>query len=72
VNDLTPRQSRRTPRRQREQRAYQLTLATGGAALATVVVLVLAVFDAASFGLAFLLALITLALGFVFRRTLGR
>jgi hypothetical protein len=72
VNDLSPRPSRRMPRRQREQRAYQLTLATGAAGLATVVVLVLAVFDVTSFGLVFLLALITLALGFVLRRTLGR
>jgi hypothetical protein len=72
VNDLSPRESRRTPRRQREQRAYQLTLATGGAALATVVVFVLAIFDVTSFGLVLLLALITIALGFVLRRTLGR
>jgi hypothetical protein len=72
VNDISPRPSRRTPRRQREQRAYQLTLATGAAALATVVVLVLAIIDVTSFGLALLLAVITVALGFVLRRTLGR
>jgi hypothetical protein len=60
------------PRRQRERRAYQLTLATGAAGLATVVVLLLALFDAASFGLFLLLAVITVVLGLVLRRTLGR
>jgi hypothetical protein len=72
VNDLAPRPSRRPSRRQREQRAYRLTLATGAAALATVVLLVLAVIGAASFGFAFLLALVTAALGYGLRRTLGR
>jgi hypothetical protein len=60
------------PRRQRERRAYQLTLATGAAGLATVVVLLLALFDAASFGLFLLLAVLTVVLGLVLRRTLGR
>jgi hypothetical protein len=60
------------PRRQRERRAYQLTLATGATGLATVVVFLLALFDAASFGLFLLLAVITIVLGLVLRRTLGR
>jgi uncharacterized membrane protein len=72
VSDLSPRQSSRMSRSQREQRAYRLTLATGASGLATVVVLVLAVFGVASFGFAFLLALLTAVLGFVLRRTLGR
>jgi hypothetical protein len=72
MGDLAPRPSRRMSRSQREQRAYRLTLATGGAALATVVVLVLAVVGVTSFALAFLLALVTAALGYGLKRTLGR
>jgi hypothetical protein len=62
--------ARRPSRRELEKRAYNLTLATGAAALATVVVLVLAVVDVTSFGLAFVLALVTAALGYALRRTL--
>jgi hypothetical protein len=64
--------SDRLPRRQREQRAYRLTLATGGSAVATVVVLVLWVIGATSFGVLLLLVLLTAALVFALRRTLGR
>jgi len=49
-----------------------MTLATGGAALATVVVFVLAVAGVTSFGLFILLALVTAALAYGLRRTLGR
>ena len=62
--------ARRPSRQELEKRAYNLTLATGVAALATVVVLVLAVVDVTSFGLAFVLALVTAALGYALRRTL--
>jgi len=59
-------------RSQRERRAYQLTLATGAAGLATVVVVVLAIVGIASFGFAFLLAVLTALLGFGVKRTLRR
>jgi hypothetical protein len=72
VSDIAPRQSRHPSRRQREERAYRLTLATGAAALATIVVIVLSVLGVTSFGLAVLLALITAALGYGLKRTLGR
>lgn len=72
MSDITPSPSRRPSRRQREQRAYQLTLATGAGALATVVVLVLAVVGLTSFGLAFLLALLTGAFGYALKRSLSR
>jgi uncharacterized membrane protein YjjP (DUF1212 family) len=71
VSDLTPRPSSRMTRAQREQRAYRLTLATGGAGLATVAVLVLAFFGIGSFGAAFVLALLTAGLGFGLKRTLN-
>lgn len=72
MSDITPRPSRRPARRERERRAYQLTMATGAAALATVVILVLAVVGVTSFGLAFVLALLTAALGYGLKRTLRR
>jgi hypothetical protein len=71
VNDLAPRQSGPPSRRRREQRAYQLTVATGAAAVATVVVIVLSIVGITSFGLAALLAVITAALGYWLKRTLG-
>jgi hypothetical protein len=61
----------RPSRREIEKRAYNLTLATGATGVATVVVLVLAVVGITSFGLAFLLALITGGLGFWLRQTLS-
>lgn len=63
--------SKRPPRRELEKRAYRFGLATAGAGLATVVVLVLAVAGIASFGTAFLLALLTAAFGYGFKRTVG-
>ena len=69
MTGMTRRPSGRPSRKQREKRAYQLTLATGAAAVATVVVLVLAIIDAASFGTAFLLALLTAAGGYAVKRT---
>jgi hypothetical protein len=62
----------RRSRRELEKRAYNLTLATAAAGVATVVVLVLAIAGVTSFGLAFLLALLTAALGYGVRRTVGR
>lgn len=60
------------PRRKREQRAYRLTLATGGAALASVAVLVLTIAGVTSLALLFLLVLLTAALAWALKRTLGR
>ena len=62
----------RPSRRQLEKRAYNLVLATGAAGVATVVLLILAVAGSGSFGLVFLLALITGGLGFAFKRTVNR
>jgi hypothetical protein len=59
-------------RRQREQRAYYLVLASGGLAVAAVVVLVLWIAGVASFGLFLLLAVLAALAGFVLRRTLPR
>ena len=65
------RPTNRMSRRQRESRAYRLTLATGGAALATVVVLVLTIIGVTSFGLFLLLAVVTAALAWATRRSVS-
>lgn len=70
MSDLTPRRSGGLSRSERERRAYRLTLATGGAGLATIVVLVLAFVGVTSFATAFVLALVTAALGYGVKRTL--
>jgi type IV secretory pathway TrbD component len=59
-------------RRQREQRAYYLVLATGGLAVAAVVVLVLWIAGIASFGLFLLLAVVAALAGYLLRRTMSR
>ncbi len=64
------RPGNRPSRRKRVDKAYNLTLATGGFALATVVTLVLALLNLFNFGLVFLLAAITAVLAFTLSRNL--
>jgi hypothetical protein len=59
-------------RRQREQRAFYLVLASGGLAVAAVVVLVLSIAGVASFSLFLLLAVLAALAGFLLRRTMRR
>jgi len=70
MSDLEPRRRSGLSRRGREQRAYTLVLATGGLAVLTVVLVVLAALDVVGFGLAVLAALLTLGAGVMVRRTL--
>jgi type IV secretory pathway TrbD component len=72
MSDLERRPGRGMSRRQREQRAYYLVLASGGLAVAAVVVLVLWIVGAASFGLFLILAILAAVAGYLLRRTLGR
>jgi type IV secretory pathway TrbD component len=72
MSDLERRPGRGLSRRQREQRAYYLVLASGGLAVAAVVVLVLWIAGVASFGLFLLLAVLAAVAGYLLRRTLGR
>jgi len=65
------RSRNRTPRRQREQRAYQLTLATGALAVVAVVGFVLALVNIVGFGLPILAAILAVVSGLLLRRTLG-
>lgn len=65
------RPGNRPSRRKRVDKAYNLTLATGGFALATVVTLLLAVLGVwGGFGVVFLLAAITAVLAFALSRNL--
>jgi hypothetical protein len=58
-------------RRQREKRAYQLTLATGGLSVVAVVTFVLAIVGITSFSLPVLAAILAVVCGVLLRRTLG-
>jgi hypothetical protein len=70
--DLQRSSGRRMTRREREQRAYRLTLATGGLALATVVFTVLAVVGVVGGGLPIVLAVLAVLCFVALRRSLGR
>jgi hypothetical protein len=58
-------------RREKEKRAYTMTVVGGGAGVATVVFFVLAVVGILSFGPAILAAIVAIAAAFGFRRTVG-
>jgi len=71
VSDLEPRSGRRLSRREREQRAYQLVLATGGLTVVAVVGAVLAVLDLIGGTIPLLAAVLAVVCFVVLRRTLG-
>jgi predicted MFS family arabinose efflux permease len=70
MSSLEPRRSR-TPRRQREQRAFGLVVAGGSAALVAAVSLVLAFIGVVSFGLPFLAIVVAAVCYLLFRRTVS-
>jgi hypothetical protein len=72
MSGLEPRSGSRPTRRERERRAYRLTLATGATALAAVAGFVLALLDVIGAGLPFLLLVVAVVLGLMLRRALGR
>ena len=69
--DLERRPAGRLTRRQREQRAYQLTVATGTLALVTVVGVVLAAIGIVGFSVPVLAAVLAVVCGVLLRRTLS-
>jgi hypothetical protein len=71
MSDLEPRRPGGPSRRQREQRAHTLVLATGGLAVITIVLVVLAVVGITSLGPAVLTALLTAGSGLLLKRTLS-
>jgi hypothetical protein len=71
MSDLEPRRRSVPSRREREQRAYKLVLATGGLALLTIVLLVLAVVGIVGAGPVIVAGLAAAGSGVLLRRTLG-
>jgi uncharacterized membrane protein YgaE (UPF0421/DUF939 family) len=69
--DLERRSPSRLSRRQREQRAYQLTLATGGLAVIAVVGIVLAIANVIGGTIPVLAAILAVVCGLLLRRTLS-
>jgi hypothetical protein len=69
--DLERRAPSRLSRRQRERRAYQLVLATGGLAVIAVVGIVLAIADVISGTIPVLAAILAVVCGLLLRRTLS-
>ena len=72
MSGLEPRSGGRLTRRERERRAYRLTLATGATGVAAVAAVVLALLDVIGAGLPLLLVVLAVVLGLMLRRTLGR
>lgn len=69
--DLERRSPSRLSRRQRERRAYQLTLATGGLAVIAVVGIVLAIANVIGGTIPVLAAILAVVCGLLLRRTLS-
>jgi hypothetical protein len=69
--DLERRSPSRLSRRQRERRAYQLTLATGGLAVIAVVGIVLAIAGVVGGTIPVLAAILAVVCGLLLRRTLN-
>ncbi|MFL5818532.1 MAG: hypothetical protein ACJ76L_13145 [Conexibacter sp.] len=69
--DLERRSPSRLSRRQREQRAYRLTLATGGFGVIAVVGIVLAIANVIGGFIPFLAAVLAVVCGLLLRRTLS-
>ena len=68
---MEPRRSSRLSRSQRQKRAYQLTLATGGLAVLTVVLFLLAILTSVGAAPVIIAAVATAASGYALKRTLG-
>jgi hypothetical protein len=70
MSDLEPSRSR-TPRRAREQRAYNLVVAGGAASLVFVVTAVLAIVTSFTWTPAIIALIVAVACAFMFRRTVS-
>jgi NaMN:DMB phosphoribosyltransferase len=71
MNDVERRSPSRLSRRQREQRAYRLVLATGGFGIVAVVGIVLAIAGVISGTIPFLAAVLAVISGLLLRRALN-
>lgn len=71
MSDLERRSGSRPSRRQREQRAYNLVLATGGLGVVFVVGVVLAIVGVIGWSIPILAAILAVIAGVLFRRTVS-
>jgi hypothetical protein len=71
MSDIEPRRRSGLSRKSREDRAYKLVLATGGLAVLTVALVILAVVGVVGGGAAIVAALLTAGSGFLLRRSLN-
>lgn len=71
MSDVEPRRRGGVSRNKRADRAYKLTLMTGGFALATVVLVLFAILTSVGLGWAIIAALATAGSGFALRKTLN-
>ena len=71
MSDLEPRRRSGVSRKSRESRAYNLVLATGGLAVLTLVLIVLAIAGVVGLGPAIVTGLLTVGGGLLLRRTLS-
>jgi len=71
MSDLERRGGSRMTRKQRERRAYQLVLATGGFSVVAVVGMVVAILTPLGASLPILAAIIAVVCFILFRRTVG-
>jgi hypothetical protein len=69
MSDLERRSGSRPSRRKREQRAYNLVLATGGLGVVFVVGSILAIVGVIGWSLPILAAILAVVFGVLFRRT---
>jgi hypothetical protein len=69
MSDLERRSGSRPSRRRREQRAYNLVLATGGLGVVFVVGAILAIVGVIGWSLPILAAILAVVFGVLFRRT---
>ena len=72
MSSLEPRQGNRLSRREREQRAYRLVLATGTFTALAALGFVLAIVGVTGSGPAFVAAILAVVCAVMLRRTLGR
>ena len=70
MSDLQRRSGTRLTRKQREARAYRLTMATGGFTVVAVVTLVLALVTSLSFGIPFVAIVLAAVSGWMLKNTL--
>lgn len=71
MSDLTPGSGGRLSRSEREQRAYRLVVAGGGAAVVAVVGLVLAILGVVGLWLPLLAVVVAAICGWLFQRTVS-